>query len=124
MAEVNIAEAARYASADADVTLRLTERLAVRLAENPALQRLMDQMELPLMLVLLEMEMGGFAVDLATLRELGVQVDQLLNDLTRRIFGEAGHPLQHRLHQTGRTAPFSGIGPENRQTGQDRLFHG
>lgn len=89
MAEVPIADAGLYACADADVTFRLTECLRPRLAEVPELQKLMDTMELPLTMVLMEMELGGFTVDAAVLRELGVQVDQQLNDLAKRIWEEA-----------------------------------
>lgn len=93
MAEVAIDDAAPYACRDADVTLRLTGVLERQLAEQPALRRLMEEMETPLIMVLLEMEMGGFAVDWATLRELGTQVDRLLTEQTKKIFEAAGHPF-------------------------------
>ena len=93
MAEVGVADATAYAGCDADVTLRLTHALGLRLDEIPKLRRMMDEMEMPLLSVLLEMELGGFAVDTAWLRVLGPQIDGLIGALAKRIWEAAGHPF-------------------------------
>lgn len=93
MAEVPIADAAIYAARDADVTLRLTECLRPRLEAEPALQSLLDTMELPLAMVLMQMELGGFTIDVEVLRGLGLQVDAQLGVLAEQIWAETGHPF-------------------------------
>ena len=90
MADVPISQAAPYAAADADVTLRLTEALRPRLAEVPALQSLLDTMELPLLGVLQEMELGGFTIDVEVLSGLRVILDRQLGELAGQIWQEAG----------------------------------
>ena len=93
MAEVAVEDAGPYACADADVTLRLSEKLRPRLGENPKLAQLMNEIEMPLVMVLLEMEMGGFTVEMECLRQLGGQLSRLLTELGRRIWDKAGHPF-------------------------------
>ncbi len=93
MAEVAVEEAAVYAGADADATLRLTACLGERLKADPVLKRLLEELELPLAGVLLEMEMGGFRVDVATLAELRKLTESRLNELSREIWNLAGGPF-------------------------------
>ncbi len=78
-----------YAAEDADITLRLRQYLEARLTD-PDLRRLFDQVEMPLVAVLAEMEHNGIALDTATLRSLNGQVADRLEELTRAIHGHAG----------------------------------
>lgn len=93
MADVPVDQAGPYACADADVTLRLHNVLAETLRREEPLWRVMTQVELPLVMVLLEMEMGGFTIDVDCLRQLGVQVDTQLSGLARKLWESAGHPF-------------------------------
>jgi DNA polymerase-1 len=93
MAEVAVAEAADYASRDADVTLRLTQCLNAELDKHPELRRIMDEIEMPLIPVLMEMELGGFRVDAQCLQGLSVELRSRLNALSRQIWEAAGHPF-------------------------------
>jgi DNA polymerase-1 len=91
MAELAIADVVDYASADADATLRLTQHFIRELEAQPELKRLMQEMELPLIGVLMEMELGGFNLDGDCLRDLGVRLRGKLNELARTIWEQAGH---------------------------------
>ena len=63
MAEVAIAEAAPYAAADAETTLRLKPLLEAELKRFPKLWDLFVEIEMPLVPVLADMEMAGIALD-------------------------------------------------------------
>ncbi len=93
MAEVTVADAMPYASMDADVTLRLREALGGRLEKIDRLKALMEELEMPLVSVLIEMEMGGFAIDTRSLVELGHTLRKSLSGLGKRIWDEAGRPF-------------------------------
>ncbi len=61
--EVALDQAAPYAAEDADVTLRLHSKLWPMLAETPALRRVYEEIEQPLVPVLLRMEETGVLID-------------------------------------------------------------
>src|SRR5205085_9786665 len=69
MAQVPVRLAADYAGADADMTLRLVEPIEAELRRHRLLA-LYNNIELPLLPVLLQMEMYGVALDSDFLREL------------------------------------------------------
>lgn len=88
---VPVEAAAAYCGADADLTLRLHERFQPELAAR-GLQRLYDEVEMPLVAVLVDMEAAGVRVDgerLARLsRELGEQLARLTGEIHRLAGGE------------------------------------
>jgi len=81
MDRVDLEKVARYASEDADIALRLADFFQERLVVIPELQKLADDVEVPLIDVLAEMEHNGIAVDPKILREksaeMGVQIIKL-----------------------------------------------
>lgn len=86
VAEVAIVDAAGYCGADSATVLALREVFAPRLAET-ALQPLLDEIELPLLEVLVDMEWTGIAIDpglFARLsRELGADLARLETEIAR-----------------------------------------
>jgi DNA polymerase-1 len=90
MAQVPIRKAADYAGADADMTLRLVEPLREKLAQN-GLMDLHNNIELPLISVLMQMEMFGVALDAGFLREFGERLDEQLHTLEHAIYDSVGH---------------------------------
>lgn len=90
MAQVPIRKAADYAGADADMTLRLVEPLREKLALY-GLMDLHNNIELPLIPVLMQMEIYGVALDAAFLREFGEQLDEQLHTLEQAIYDSVGH---------------------------------
>ncbi|MGO8946296.1 MAG: DNA polymerase I [Ktedonobacterales bacterium] len=90
MAEVPIRLAADYAGADADMTLRLMQRLEPNLRERD-LASLMNEVEVPLIPVLASMELAGILVDKDFLRRMGRDLDLQLDALEKDIYGAVGH---------------------------------
>lgn len=60
---VSIEEATRYAAEDADVTLRLHERIWPRLKGTPSIRSVYEGLEMPLVPILAQMERTGVLID-------------------------------------------------------------
>jgi len=86
---VDIQTATRYSGEDADITLRLKQKLAPQLAEHN-LEKLFLDMEMPLMEVLADMERVGVKIDAEFLKKISVKLgtDMVLTEKT--IFELAG----------------------------------
>jgi DNA polymerase-1 len=91
--QVPVERASEYAAEDADVTLCLHKALWPRIESIPALQRLYEEIEQPLVPVLERMEHRGVLVDRELLRaqssRFAVQLQELLRDARR----EAGYDI-------------------------------
>jgi DNA polymerase-1 len=90
MAQVPIRLAADYAGADADMTLRLVETIRNELGRH-SLMDLYNNIELPLLPVLLKMEMYGVALDAAFLAELETKLGEQISVLEHEIYASVGH---------------------------------
>ncbi len=90
MAQAPLREAAEYAGADADMTLRLYYALEPQLRARD-LDRLMREVETPLVPVLARMEIAGILLDPDFLRKLGVELDEQLRALETDIYESVGH---------------------------------
>jgi len=86
---VAVDAAATYSCEDADITFTVFELLLPRLAEA-GLTDLFEQIEMPLVPVLMAMEMRGVMVDSEALRALSKQFEGLLEQLEKEIYGLAG----------------------------------
>jgi DNA polymerase I len=92
-AQVAIEQAAPYAAEDADITLRLHRHLWPQLQALPALQKLYDELEMPLVPVLSRMERNGVAVDVAMLKKQSVELALRIKELEERAYSAAGQPF-------------------------------
>ncbi|HWT16118.1 MAG TPA: DNA polymerase I, partial [Patescibacteria group bacterium] len=90
-ADVALEQATDYAAEDADVTLRLHEVLQRKLATVPALQRVYDEIEMPLVPVLQRMEARGILIDAQCLREQTQQLKRRMHEITTRAHELVGH---------------------------------
>ncbi len=90
--EVECEKAAVYAAEDADITLRLAERLAPALAEAQQ-ERLFAEVEMPLMEVLTDMEWTGVRIDPEFLRGLSGELKAKLAELETQIHEMCGGPF-------------------------------
>jgi DNA polymerase-1 len=90
MSQVEIARTADYASADADITLRLSEIFEAELKEQK-LWKLFDEVELPLVPVLLHMERNGVALDSGLLKEMSERLGEQLTKVEKEIYDNVGH---------------------------------
>jgi DNA polymerase-1 len=87
--EVDVELATGYAGANAEVSLRLADRLGVQL-ERQQLTDVMTRLELPLLPVLADMERVGVLVDLGELDRLRKMVDADISQLEKRAREAAG----------------------------------
>ncbi|OGC96343.1 MAG: DNA polymerase I [candidate division Zixibacteria bacterium RBG_16_53_22] len=88
-ARVPIEKAAPYACEDADFTLRLKSLLEPQLAKLK-LQPLMNEIEMPLVPVLGDMEAAGVRIDTGFLKELSLVYGQKMKEVEERIYKECG----------------------------------
>jgi len=90
MAEVPVSQAAAYAGADADMTLRLARLLEPELRQDQ-LWHLFADVEMPLVPVLADMEIAGVAVDVDYLLSMSRDFRRRLDELEQQIWKAAGH---------------------------------
>ncbi|MBK8509082.1 MAG: DNA polymerase I [Candidatus Competibacteraceae bacterium] len=88
--QVGLEQAGPYAAEDADVTLRLHRRLWPQLEREPALRQLYEELEIPLIDVLLRMERTGVRVDAAALRQHSGELAKRLWELEQQAYELAG----------------------------------
>ncbi len=89
MRDVDPAAITEYAGEDADITLQLRDILTPKLREVRA-QKLFDEVEMPLVEVLADIELEGVRVDTAALSELSKTLTIDLESLQLQIFEMAG----------------------------------
>ena len=78
-----------YAAEDADITLRLKNKLEPELKKYDC-EKLFYEIEMPLVPVLAEMEMNGVCLDTQSLAETSKQFTNRMNEIEARIFELAG----------------------------------
>lgn len=88
--EVPVAQAGPYAAEDADITLRLHETLWPRLEQQEGLQKLFEEVELPLLSVLSRIERNGVLVDAHLLQDQSQEIALKLKDIETEAFDMAG----------------------------------
>ena len=86
--EVNLEQARDYACEDADCAWRLT-KLFLKELKTHGLERLFHDVEMPLMVVLLHMEISGVLVDRKALEKLSKEFGLELKKLEKKIYEEA-----------------------------------
>ncbi len=89
MDEVPTAKVAQYAGEDADAAWRLTEKLE-RDLELENLKKLYDEVEMPLIEVLGDMEYNGIGIDVPLLRRISGEMAIDLERIEKQIHAEAG----------------------------------
>ncbi|MDR2926373.1 MAG: DNA polymerase I [Azoarcus sp.] len=88
--EVSLDAATRYAAEDADITLRLHQKLWPQVETVPALAALYRDIELPTLPVLLAMERTGVLIDPFLLAQQSSELGRRLLDLEREAHALAG----------------------------------
>lgn len=91
--EVPIEQAAPYAAEDADITLCLHDVLWPRLREAPKLEKLFQEIEMPLVPVLAGMQRTGVRIDADMLRHQSEELARRLLELERDAHEVAGQPF-------------------------------
>jgi len=107
--EVNAEELGALVGRQALAVARLWPLLEARLQEN-ALSELFTQLELPLSLLLAELELRGVLVDTSLLAELGAQIDVRLLELEGEAQAAAGRPFNVHSPRQLETLLFDELG--------------
>ncbi len=89
MREVDVQKVVEYAGEDADVTLQLKQTFAP-LLEKDSLYKLFDQVEMPLVQVLADLELEGIRVDTDALAELSATLEVDVKLVQQEIYEIAG----------------------------------
>ena len=89
MRDLTPSEVYEYAAEDADITLRLKNKLEPELKKNEC-EDLFYDIEMPLMPVLAEMEMNGVILDTDSLKETSRILTNRMNEIEARIYELAG----------------------------------
>jgi DNA polymerase-1 len=87
---IDIVEATKYASEDADITYQLYNYLNEQLQAEPGLKNVYQTIELPLVEVLLKIEQNGVLIDRVKLQAQGVEVDAQLAIIEASVYDKAG----------------------------------
>ena len=88
--KVPIEAATNYAAEDADITLRLYEELNPRLEGEGTLNKLNDEIEIPLIEVLSEMEQNGAILNSKILNSQSKDLESRINKLEEKAYKIAG----------------------------------
>jgi len=89
MADVDVSTAAAYAAADAEITLRLMPILREEL-ERAGGMKLMEEIEMPLIPVLADMEMSGVLLDLPFFASMSEELQGRLNEIAIQVYQSVG----------------------------------
>jgi DNA polymerase-1 len=91
--QVAVERATEYAAEDADVTLQLHQALYPQIESDGKLARIYRDMEMPLLMVLFNMERHGVLLDTERLRELSREFGEKMAEIEARAHVEAGQPF-------------------------------
>jgi DNA polymerase-1 len=91
--EVPVERAAEYSAEDSDVSLQLHQTLWAQLEKLPKLRKLYEDVEQPLVPVLLDMEHLGVLIDTAMLRRQSHEIAKSLLSLEQQAHAAAGAPF-------------------------------
>ena len=88
--QIELEQAAPYAAEDADITLRLHHELWQRLAAEPQLKAVLEDMELPVLSILAGMERHGVMVDPQMLAIQSKELAKALQEIEEEAYAIAG----------------------------------
>jgi len=89
MADVEIEKVKEYAAEDADITLQLKDCLNPLLGERNA-ETVFEEIEMPLVSVLADMEREGVRIDDTFLKQYSVEITKEIVEIEQRIYEQAG----------------------------------
>jgi DNA polymerase-1 len=96
--EVPVDDAVPYSCEDADITLMAYEVLKPKLREG-GFDSLFNEVEMPLIPVLVDMEMSGICVDKDRLKAVSKEFERQLHETEDRIYAIAGERFNIQSHQ-------------------------
>lgn len=91
--QISIEKASAYASEDADLTLQLHQHLFSLIESDKNYKKVFEHIDMPLMLLLMQMEMHGVLIDAEMLRLQSAELNLRIDELERQAHQLAGHPF-------------------------------
>ena len=88
--QIDLDQAAPYASEDADITLKLHENLWSKIEDEHALKSVFEKIELPLINVLSRIECRGALIDSTLLFEQSAELETQISMLEQEAWDQAG----------------------------------
>ncbi|MCL1047377.1 DNA polymerase I [Shewanella electrodiphila] len=88
--QIDLDTASPYAAEDADITLRLHEHLWPRVEKEPSLTSVFNELELPLIQVLSDIERQGVLIDSMLLSQQSDELAQKIDELETKAYDIAG----------------------------------
>lgn len=89
MRDIDVQKVADYAAEDADVTLQLENIFLPKLKENEV-EKLFEEVEMPLMHVLCDMEFEGVAIDKNFLNDYSKKLEEEIKITEEKVYKDAG----------------------------------
>ena len=111
MDQVSIAEASKYAAADAAICLQLMPQLQEELEQHEA-QKLFSTMEMPLIPILAAMEEAGIKLDVKFFEHFSKELESRLGEIESKIQKEVGYEFNLNSTQQLSEALFEKLGLE------------
>ena len=87
--EIDVEQVAQYAAEDADVPIRIADQLHEQLEEKGLLD-LFQEVEMPLIEILAELQFNGICLDVEHLGKLSSELEGTIEQLKQQIYKEAG----------------------------------
>lgn len=91
--QIELEKAAPYAAEDADITLRLHQVLWPKIEADGKLRSVFEEIEMPLLSVISDIERTGVAIDSAMLHAHSQRLGERLIELEKEAFAIAGEPF-------------------------------
>jgi DNA polymerase-1 len=91
--QIDLEKAGPYAAEDADITLQIHQKLSAELDKEPKLKSVYQEIELPLLGVLLKIESNGVKIDTAMLKQHSKQLAERMKVVEQQAYAEAGEPF-------------------------------
>ena len=114
--QIDIADGAPYAAADADCTLQLRQQFETPLAAQ-GFTALMSDVELPLVPVLVEMQRAGVKLDSGILHEMSRDLSEQLTQIEADLYRDIGHSVNINSPKQLSDLLFGELGlPKTRRT--------
>ena len=88
--QIDLEQAGPYAAEDADITLQIHQVLSDALDKEPTLRNVYQDIELPLLNVLLKIERNGVKIDVAMLQKQSQQLAKRMTEVEQQSYDEAG----------------------------------
>ena len=88
--QIDLEQAAPYAGEDADITLRLHQKIYPQLQQIEPLEKLFREIEIPLVPVLAQIERNGVKVDAKLLGRISAELAERQGEIQQQAFDEAG----------------------------------